>query len=112
LQTLKIPIEEVQKRMVDLKFKKPHMKKVLIFDLDETLAHCVRKPREDMPPQVFLNVVDLRGQIRRVGFNIRPFTQEVLEAANKNYEVCVFTASNATYADTVIDHIDPTGELI
>jgi len=45
LQTLKIPFEEVQKRQVEIKFKKPHCKKLLIFDLDETLSHCVRQPK-------------------------------------------------------------------
>lgn len=36
----------------------------------------------------------------------------MLEAANKNFEVVVFTASNAEYANNVINYIDPTGELI
>jgi hypothetical protein len=50
LQTLRIPEEEVEKRMVELKFKKPHCKKLLIFDLDETLSHCVRRPTLERPP--------------------------------------------------------------
>lgn len=31
---------------------------------------------------------------------------------NKHFEVCVFTASNSGYADTILNYIDPTGELI
>lgn len=65
-----------------------------------------------MPPHVYLDITDPKGIVRRVGFNIRPYTQKVLEAANKNFEVVVFTASNAEYANNVINYIDPTGELI
>ena len=112
LQSLKIPIDEVESRMVEVKFTKPHCKKLLIFDLDETLTHCVRRPNPDRPPHVYLDVIDPKGITRRAGFNIRPYTKEVLEAANKHFEVAVFTASHAGYANNVIDHIDPTGELI
>lgn len=98
--------------MVEVKFKKPHSKKLLIFDLDETLSHCVRRPNPAAPPHVYLDVIDPKGITRRAGFNIRPYTKEVLEAANKHFEVAVFTASHSGYANNVIDHIDPTGELI
>jgi FMN phosphatase YigB (HAD superfamily) len=37
-----INFEEVKSRMIDLPFKKLGAKKTIIFDLDETLAHCVR----------------------------------------------------------------------
>jgi hypothetical protein len=43
LQNLdEIDEEEVTSRMIDLPFTKPGIKKTIIFDLDETLAHCVR----------------------------------------------------------------------
>lgn len=34
--------EEIESRMIELPFTKPNIKKTIIFDLDETLAHCVR----------------------------------------------------------------------
>ena len=37
-----IPEDEVLARQIDFKFTKKGIKKLLIFDLDETLAHCVR----------------------------------------------------------------------
>jgi hypothetical protein len=37
-----IDSSEVESRMIDLPFTKPGIKKTIIFDLDETLAHCVR----------------------------------------------------------------------
>lgn len=35
--------EDIESRKVNLKWKKKGIKKLLIFDLDETLAHCVRQ---------------------------------------------------------------------
>lgn len=39
----KIKDEDIESRKVNLKWKKKSIKKLLIFDLDETLAHCVRQ---------------------------------------------------------------------
>jgi TFIIF-interacting CTD phosphatase-like protein len=98
--------------MIDLQFKKTHTRKVIFFDLDETLAHCVRHQNLLKEPDVVLNIPTPSGKILTAQFNIRPHTQEILECANKHFEVCVFTASNPGYADTILDYIDPTGELI
>jgi len=57
--------------MIDLKFKKT-TKKVILFDLDETLAHCVRHKNLLKEPDVFLNVPTPSGKILKAGFNIRP----------------------------------------
>jgi predicted HAD superfamily phosphohydrolase YqeG len=40
----KVEEDEVLEKAIDLEITKKHLgiKKVLIFDLDETLAHCVR----------------------------------------------------------------------
>lgn len=51
-------------------------------------------------------------KIPDVGFNIRPKCRDLLVAANKCFEVCVFTASTPQYADAIIDYLDPTGQLI
>ena len=48
----------------------------------------------------------------RAGFNVRPFTKEVLEFVNKHFEVVVFTASHKWYADSILDYIDPEGIYI
>ena len=34
--------EEIESRKINLEWKKKGINKLLIFDLDETLAHCVR----------------------------------------------------------------------
>lgn len=46
------------------------------------------------------------------GFNIRNDAVECLKEVNKYYEVCIFTASIKTYADVIIDYLDPTKELV
>ena len=44
LQNLEpIKEEDVEARLIDVPFTKPGVKKTIIFDLDETLAHCVRQ---------------------------------------------------------------------
>lgn len=46
---------------------------MLLFDLDETLAHCVRHKNVMKEPDVFLDVKTPTGKVLKAGFNIRPF---------------------------------------
>jgi len=109
------PIDESEMRSkqvtLPLTKKSKGITKVLIFDLDETLAHCVRHETPDQPPQVTLNISTPTGKSIPAGFNIRPYTHEMLKEVNKYYEVVVFTASHKWYANVILDYIDPTGEL-
>ena len=86
-----------------------HKKKTVVFDLDETLVHCCSNAES---AEVRIEVLMPSGDRLKCGINIRPFVHECLRAANKYYEVIVFTASHKCYADTVLDYLDPTGELI
>jgi len=90
-----IKLEDIESRKVNLKLKKQKMgiKKLLIFDLDETLAHCVRQENPDQPPDVRLDIKLATGRVLNAGFNVRPHTHEMLIEVNKYYEVAVFTAS-------------------
>lgn len=107
-----ITFDQLQTRMIELPFTKPGIKKTIIFDLDETLAHCVKTENPLRPSDVKLTIPTAKGLKVTVGFNIRPFTQECLEMCNKYFEVVVFTASTKLYADVVLDHIDPERKLI
>lgn len=98
--------------MIELPYSKPGIKKTIIFDLDETLAHCVRQENPARPPDVFLNITLMSGQVLKAGFNIRPYTKECLEMVNKHFEVVVFTASHKWYADSILNYIDPEGKYI
>ena len=89
-------------------FKKPNVLKLLLLDLDETLVHCVKKPNPLRQPDTKIDITAPSGQlIKDVGFNIRPHTNEMLVAANRHYEVAVFTASTKVYADSIVDYLDP-----
>lgn len=65
----------MDKRKIDLPLKKKDkgINKLIIFDLDETLAHCVRQENPDRPPDVRLDIKMQSGKILRAGFNIRPY---------------------------------------
>lgn len=86
-------------------------KKTLIFDLDETLVHCItfgEKGQHDV-------MVDVRfpnGMAASARLKLRPFLKECLEEANKLFEVMVFTASHQCYADAVLNYLDPDRRLI
>lgn len=86
-------------------------KKTVVFDLDETLVHCCENI-EEMHPDIILPVEFPTGEIISAGINIRPHALECLKEINKDFEVFVFTASHQCYANVVLDHLDPTGELI
>lgn len=106
--------DEIRSRQVVLDLKKKHLgiHKLLLFDLDETLAHCVRTENPEYEPDVKLLIRLQSGSNFRASFNIRPFTHEMLNEVNKYYEVAVFTASHKWYADEILNYMDPTGELI
>ena len=87
--------EDVESRKVDLKLKKldSGIHKLLIFDLDETLAHCVRQESAENKAEIHLDIKLANGKILNAGFNVRPHTHEMLRELNKYYEIAVFTAS-------------------
>lgn len=86
-------------------------RKTVIFDLDETLIHCARD-FGTCKPDVYIPIVFTNGDFIEAGINIRPYVKECLEECGKYMEVMVFTASNKTYADAVLDYLDPDGMLI
>jgi hypothetical protein len=51
-------MEEIRSREIDLPLTKldKGIKHLLLFDLDETLAHCVRQDNPDRPPDVRLKI--------------------------------------------------------
>lgn len=95
----------------NLKFTAPETTKTIIFDLDETLVHCVDDPDTDNP-HVILKVKFPSGEAVDAGINIRPYAIECLKEANKYFQVVVFTASHQSYADVVLDYLDPNHDLI
>lgn len=80
---------------------------MLVFDLDETLVHCIFNDKDIDDAHVFLDIKMPNGKFANTGFNIRPYVNELMEAVKEDWEIVVFTASCQNYADTILDHLDP-----
>jgi len=78
-------------------------KKCLILDLDETLVHSSFK---EVPVYDFLIPVEIDGVTYQVYVAKRPHVDEFMKKMGECYEICVFTASLAKYADPVLDLLD------
>jgi len=60
------------------------IKKVVVFDLDETLIHC----KEDFDPDNIDHVIKISfpdGEVVTAGLNIRPFALETLRAIKNDF---------------------------
>lgn len=82
----------------------PVPRKTLVLDLDETLVHCTFS-KVDRADAVLQLLADHQEVLLYV--TIRPGVAELLSRAYQHYDLVVFTASRASYADPVIDLIDP-----
>ena len=74
------------------------------LDLDETLVHSSFKP---VPNSDYILPVEIEGVTHQVYVIKRPGCDEFLSRMGQVYEVVVFTASLAKYADPLLDLLDP-----
>eukprot|EP00439_Symbiodinium_sp_Y106_P063871 s2715_g9.t4 len=80
-------------------------RKTLVLDLDETLVHSSFTPVKcDLVLSVFLGNEEHKVYVRK-----RPGVDEFLNAVAKLYEVAIFTASTALYANSLLDVLDKSG---
>lgn len=81
----------------------------IVLDLDETLVHC----RTDMLVDIKHNFCVHFAESQATGWiYVRPFARLFLEIVARLFEVVVFTASSSSYADQVLDTLDPGGRCI
>ena len=66
-----------------VKLPHTHHRKILIFDLDETLVHCVENI--DVNPCDLTIVVNTGGETVTAGINVRPHVYECLKQARNHY---------------------------
>ena len=85
--------------------KKNSNKKTLVLDLDETLVHSQFEPF-DRPSDITLRLC-LDNEIHDIFILVRPGVDQFLENMGKFFEIVIFTASVSSYADPVLDIIDP-----
>jgi FMN phosphatase YigB (HAD superfamily) len=81
-----VPESAIANKLVYLPepWKPDVMKKVLIFDMDETLIHCV-DDIETQNPDVILEIDFPGEETVCAGINIRPYVMECLQEANKTF---------------------------
>lgn len=85
-------------RMVD--FPDRSCKKItLMFDLDETLAHCKIPTPADA------------DSTQEVEIMIRPYAFSVLDELKADFDIGLFTSAAQSYADQVIRQLDPNDQL-
>ena len=76
-------IEEIFRKRVQLPaFKETWIKKTIVFDLDETLVHCI----EDYMNKDVDKLIQVKfpsGDIATAGINIRPYAMECLRRASQ-----------------------------
>jgi len=78
-------------------------KKTLVLDLDETLVHSSFKPINNAD---FIIPVEVEDQMHQVYVLKRPGVDTFMKRVGEIFEVVVFTASLAKYADPVLDLLD------
>ena len=105
-----IPINNIPLPKISFPFFKdvPSKKKIAIFDLDETMAHSEFKNIEKAQ-----NIITVKPPSRKevkIGLNIRPHLKEALDLIKKHYFIIVYTASDRSYADPVLNFIDPNND--
>jgi len=81
-----------------------HNRKKLVLDLDETLISSSHKhsPKHDISINILISGMPTTFFVRK-----RPHVDEFLEIASQWFELVIFTASLSTYANAVIDKLDP-----
>ena len=120
LETLQdMNIKEVPKSNYKLKFTFPkelQKKKLVLFDLDETLVHCVGEISEknqgggDSEPPHKIKVLLPNKKEIFIGINIRPHWKESLDKIKNIYNIIIFTASHRNYSDAVLNYLDPDNQ--
>ncbi|KIP11554.1 hypothetical protein PHLGIDRAFT_63549 [Phlebiopsis gigantea 11061_1 CR5-6] len=80
-------------------------RKCLVLDLDETLVHSSLRP---VPAPDYIVPVEIENNWHNFYVLKRPGVDKFLQKMGELYEVVVFTASLAKYADPVLDKLDPT----
>lgn len=76
----------------------------LVLDLDETLVHSSFTPLEGADFEIPL---EMQGETHTVYVKKRPGVDEFLQKVSQWYEIVLFTASLALYANPVMDLLDP-----
>lgn len=93
-----------------IKFDKNDHKRIAVFDIDETLIHCTGQVKPGQNKKDVIQVTLPTKKTVSVGINIRPHWKEALDLIKDNYHIVTYTASHSSYADSVLNYLDPNKE--
>ncbi|KAF6143643.1 hypothetical protein GIB67_004172 [Kingdonia uniflora] len=81
----------------------------IVLDLDETLVHSTLDQGDDadFTFPVFFNMKEHTVYVRQ-----RPYLHIFLERVAEMFEIIIFTASQSTYAEQLLNILDPEGKFI
>ncbi len=82
-------------------------KKLAVFDLDETLIHGVVNISNFKKLENIISITLPSKKIAKIGVNVRPHWKEAIEIIKKLYTIVIYTASHSSYADAVLNFLDP-----
>jgi Dullard-like phosphatase family protein len=82
-------------------------KKLAVFDLDETLIHGVVNITNYKNEKNIISITLPSKKIAKIGVNIRPNWEEAIKRIKKLYTIVIYTASHSSYADAVLNFLDP-----
>lgn len=85
-------------------------KKIAVFDIDETLLHCTGQVKKDAQPNHVIQVTLPSKKLVSIGINIRPHWKEAMDLIKESYHIVTYTASHSSYADAVLNYLDPEKE--
>eukprot|EP01029_Cantina_marsupialis_P015249 TRINITY_DN3337_c0_g1_i1.p1 TRINITY_DN3337_c0_g1~~TRINITY_DN3337_c0_g1_i1.p1 ORF type:complete len:227 (-),score=37.00 TRINITY_DN3337_c0_g1_i1:972-1652(-) len=88
--------------------KRKDSRKCLVLDLDETLVHSSFRP---IPNPDYTIPVEIDGVEHKVYVRQRPGAKFLLRELRNVFEIVVFTASLAKYADPLLDLLDDSGAI-
>jgi len=101
-------IPESSNALLDPQLPEHRGKKVLVLDLDETLVHSTFEPVTN--PDLILPV-RIQGMTYRINVIKRPGVEEFLAKVGEMFEVVIFTASLAEYAEPLCRILDTTNAI-
>lgn len=110
LNDVKPPQEPLQLADSD-RFTKPDDRKLLVFDMDETLIHCIIDYDENTVSDVKIPVQG-STDIHYKYVNLRPYVIEVLLELSSLYYIVLFTASTQDYADPILNYLEKDHKLL
>lgn len=103
-----VPPRVYREAVIGAKAPQDMHKKTLVLDLDETLVHSSFKP---IPNPDYIIPVEIDGRLVDVYVLKRPWLDHFMNTVGPRFEVVVFTASLAKYADPLLDLMDKAGNV-